>query len=121
MKKIILSSLFAGLVCFSAVAGGGHVIYSDEYTITTTTVATNYNAAPVIQTRPVAPARVVYARPRATARPCAHRSGNPVSVKTATEVIDHYQVYQPVTVYEPAGTYSTRRIIEAPRPCNSCN
>lgn len=41
----------------------------------------------------------------------------PVRVKTYTEVIEHYQVYEPVVTYKPAGTYTTRRYIE---PCNKC-
>lgn len=40
----------------------------------------------------------------------------PVRVKTYTEVIDHYQIYQPVVTYKPAGTYTTRRYIDAPCP-----
>ncbi|MCL2748486.1 MAG: hypothetical protein FWE50_00200 [Alphaproteobacteria bacterium] len=39
-----------------------------------------------------------------------------VMVKTHTEVVDHYQTYRPVTVYQPAGTYSERRTV-----CNYCN
>ena len=46
---------------------------------------------------------------------------NPVRVKTYTEVIDHYQIYEPVVTYKPAGTYSTRRYIQAPNPhCGTC-
>lgn len=47
-------------------------------------------------------------------RPCKVSKCNqqPVKVKTHTEVIDHYQIYQPVTVYKPAGTCTTRRIIK---------
>ncbi|MBR5153172.1 MAG: hypothetical protein IKW57_00020 [Alphaproteobacteria bacterium] len=55
------------------------------------------------------------------ARPCAERqvAGRPVRVKTHTEVIDHYQVYQPVTVYQPMGTEIQRRVVPA-ETCNKC-
>lgn len=43
-------------------------------------------------------------------KPCAKRA-QPVRVKTHTEVIDHYQVYQPVTIYQPIGTEIQRRIV----------
>lgn len=36
----------------------------------------------------------------------------PVRVKKYTEVIDHYQEYQPVVQYVPSGTHTTRRVIE---------
>lgn len=45
----------------------------------------------------------------------------PVRVKTYTEVIDHYQIYEPVITYRPAGTYTTRRYIDGPNPhCGTC-
>ena len=54
-------------------------------------------------------------------RPCAARqvATQPVRVKTHTEVIDHYQVYQPVTVYKPMGTQIQRRVVPA-KTCNKC-
>lgn len=54
--------------------------------------------------------------------PCGGACGAPIRVKVGTEVIDHYQVYQPVTVYQPAGMYSERRIVQAaPAPrCGRC-
>ncbi len=55
------------------------------------------------------------------ARPCQARIATPkitpVRVKTYTEVIDHYTVYQPVVTYHPAGTYAQRRIVPT---CNRC-
>jgi len=33
-----------------------------------------------------------------------------IRVKTHTEVVDYYQTYQPVMVYQPTGTYSERRV-----------
>ena len=49
-----------------------------------------------------------------TVKPCAKRTvaTQPVRVKTHTEIIDHYQVYQPVTVYKPMGTEIHRRIVK---------
>ncbi len=45
----------------------------------------------------------------------------PIRVKTYTEVIDHYQVYEPVITYKPAGTYTTRRYVQSPNPrCGTC-
>ncbi|MBR6598263.1 MAG: hypothetical protein IKL37_00510 [Alphaproteobacteria bacterium] len=53
-------------------------------------------------------------------RPCAHKAvAKPVRVKTHTEVIDHYQVYQPVTVYQPMGVQVERRIVPV-KSCNKC-
>ncbi|MBR3930436.1 MAG: hypothetical protein IKJ62_02545 [Alphaproteobacteria bacterium] len=55
------------------------------------------------------------------ARPCPERqvAVQPVRVKTHTEVIEHYQVYQPVTIYQPMGTQIQRRVVPA-KPCNKC-
>ena len=44
-------------------------------------------------------------------KPCANKTG-PVRVKTHTEIIDHYQVYQPVTFYQPVGSQIRRRIVK---------
>ena len=52
-------------------------------------------------------------------RPCAQKVAEPVRVKTHTEVIDHYQVYQPVTVYKPMGTQIQRRVVPVVH-CNKC-
>ena len=105
MKKTILTSLFAAMVAVSANASDGS-LYSETETYTN---RVHYNtteyAAPVAQ-------RVA---PVATCNSCAQ----PVRVKTHTEVIDHYQVYRPVTVYEPAGTYAERRVVR--NTCNRCN
>ncbi len=51
-------------------------------------------------------------------RPCARTAAPaPVHVKTHSEVIDYYTVYQPVITYRPAGTYAHRRVVPA---CNRC-
>ncbi len=52
-------------------------------------------------------------------RPCERKVENPVRVKTHTEVIDHYQVFQPVTVYRPMGTQIERRVVPV-KNCNKC-
>ncbi|MBR5625297.1 MAG: hypothetical protein IKW67_00765 [Alphaproteobacteria bacterium] len=53
-------------------------------------------------------------------RPCEKKvPAEPVRVKTHTEVIDHYQVYQPVTVYKPMGTQIERRVLSE-KNCNKC-
>lgn len=105
MKKTILTSLFAAMVTVAANASdGGLYAETETYTNRVRYNVTEY-AAPVA--RPVAPV--------ATCNSCAQ----PVRVKTHTEVIDHYQVYRPVTVYEPAGTYAERRVVR--NTCNRCN
>ena len=105
MKKTLLTSVFAAMVASVAVASDGG-LYSETETYKTS-VRYNNNA-------------VTYAAPAqrtvVASAPCA----TPVRVKTHTEVIDHYQVYRPVTVYEPAGEYAERRIVRN-APCGRCN
>lgn len=110
MKKAILVSLFAATVCGAAVASDGGVYYETETVNKHVSVkmdTTTYDAGAY-----VAPRRTVVAT-----RPCTRVAAAPVRVKTYTEVIDHYQVYQPVTVYQPVGAYAQRRVIESARPC----
>jgi hypothetical protein len=108
MKKTILSGLFAAMVCVSANASDGG-LYAETETYTN---RVRYNTNTVEYAAPVAqPRREVVA----TFNSCAQ----PVRVKTHTEVIDHYQVYRPVTVYEPAGTYAERRVVR--NTCYRCN
>lgn len=104
MKKTILTSLFAGLVAFGANASDGG-LYSETETYTNR-VRYNTNA-------------VEYAAPRREVVATCNSCAQPVRVKTHTEVIDHYAVYRPVTVYEPAGTYAERRVVR--NTCNRCN
>lgn len=109
MKKTIISALVAAFVCGGAYASDGG-LYSDTETFST---RTTYNTNTY----------TVRERPAQVQSSCGCQScgcAAPVRVKTHTEVIDHYQVYKPVTVYQPAGTYTQRRIVSAPR-CNSCN
>ena len=107
MKKTILTGLFGALVATCACASDGGV-YSETETYTN---HIRYNTA----------AAVSYAEPtRATVAYTCNSCAQPVRVKTHTEVVDHYQVYRPVTVYEPAGVYSERRVIRN-NGCNRCN
>ena len=105
MKKAILVSLFAATVCGTSFASDGGVFYETE------TVTKNVSVK-MDTTTYDAPRRTIVA-----VRPCTRVAAKPVRVKTYTEVIDHYQVYQPVMVYQPVGEYAQRRVVEAPRPC----
>ncbi len=114
MKKVILSGLAAALVCVSANASDGG-LYLDTERVETR--SQQYVDSDVYTARQYVAPRAVVDIPR----PCAYSAGNPFSVKTHTEVIDHYQMYQPVVTYMPAGTYSQRRVVENPRPrCGRC-
>ena len=135
MKKIFLLCLFACAIgtCINAYADG----YVESETVNTyekiyvDTVA-YYDTAYVAPTpkplpKPTAkPAPCRYASSLEVSRGCecakpAAKKLAPVRVKTYTEVIDHYQVYEPVVSYKPAGTYTTRRFVEAPNPhCDTC-
>ncbi|MBO7509146.1 MAG: hypothetical protein J6T57_02635 [Alphaproteobacteria bacterium] len=108
MKKTILTSLFAGMVCVAANASDGG-LYTETETYTN---SVRYNTN-VVMYAPVEQPR------RAVAYTC-NSCAQPVRVKTHTEVIDHYQVYRPVTVYEPAGTYAERRVVRN-NTCNRCD
>lgn len=117
MKKILFTVLLA-CVCGGAVASD--YTYTETETITTWE-SVNY-AAPCCDggcNRRYASSRDV----KPIARPCAARRADvvhqPVRVKTHTEVIEHYQVYQPVTVYKPMGTEIQRRVVPA-KPCDTC-
>ena len=109
MKKILFTSFMAIIVSASAMADG---VVSETETITTVEVVEyNYDTPRYVSSVQVVPHK----------RPCAKRmAAKPVRVKTHTEVIDHYQLYQPVTVYQPAGRTSERRIIRAPQTCKKC-
>ena len=101
MKKTILTGLFGAFVATCAFASDGGV-YSETETYTN---HVRYNTNTVNYAEPAPRATVAY-----TCNSCAQ----PVRVKTHTELVDHYQVYRPVTVYEPAGVYSERRVIRNP-------
>lgn len=112
MKKMLFTVLLA-CVCGGAVASD--YTYTETETITTWE-SVNY-AAPCD-----GGCDCRYASSR-DVRPCVARraavSHQPVRVKTHTEVIDHYQVYQPITVYKPMGTEIQRRVVPA-KSCKTC-
>lgn len=119
MKKTLFATLFGTIACCAAMASDGGV-YTEVET-RNNSVRFNYDAETYYV---AAPERPVARRAIVAQRPCGCApkvvAADPVTVKTHTEVIDHYQVYQPVVKYVPAGTYSERRVIETPR-CNRCN
>ncbi|MBO5947105.1 MAG: hypothetical protein J6Q44_03105 [Alphaproteobacteria bacterium] len=99
MKKTLLVALGALFVCGAAMA----------YTYTETETITTYERFGVeTKCGQGCEKRFVSSR---DVKPCASRA-QPVRVKTHTEVIDHYQVYQPVTIYKPMGTEIQRRIVK---------
>lgn len=114
MKKTILSGLLIAMVSVSANASDGGAYIETE----TFTNHVSYTAAPVVYVNEAAPAVVSGPCKKAVSRPC--ENAKPVRVKTHTEVIDHYQVYRPVTVYQPAGTYAERRVVKRQQPCSRC-
>lgn len=125
MKKAIFSALCAVMVCACANASdGGYYTETETYTnnVSFNFETVTYSDAPYqAAQRPARPCAGRVASSADLARPCPAHVGNPVRVKTYTEVIDHYQVYQPVVTYVPAGTYSARRVIEhTPEKCIRC-
>lgn len=112
MKKILCSVLMSMFVCVAAFAD---VKYTEKEVITT------FENVEVLIEKDVQPQRFYSSRDvvRVKPRPCARRAHQPVRMKTHTEVIDHYQVYQPVTVYKPMGTQIERRIVPI-RSCGKC-
>ena len=125
MKKIFLLCLFACAIgtCINAYADG----YVETETVNTyeklyIDTVTYYDTAYIVPApKPVVkPTPCRHASSLNVARGCdcnkpATKQLAPVRVKTYTEVIDHYQVYEPVVTYKPAGTYTTRRYVD---PCN---
>lgn len=133
MKKAIFFGVFAGILGICANASADGFAYTETETVNTyetiqidtvtyvdaTYVAPRVARATVRAEKP-APCRVASSLDVAR-KPCgynapASKKMQPVRVKTYTEVIDHYQVYQPVVTYKPAGEYTTRRYIDAPNP-----
>lgn len=113
MNKLFSAIFMVMVVCGSAVAD---FTYSETETVT---VVERIYEAPIAQPAPKPTSRFVSSRDVVAARPCDKRAGNPVRVKTHSEVIDHYQVYQPITVYQPMGRQVERRIVLA-KPCGKC-
>lgn len=100
MKKVLLSGLLAGFVCFSANASDGGFYSETE----STEINYSYRTPRTYRTYSV-PRRAYY-------NGCNSCNSQPVRVKEYTEVIDHYRTYEPVTVYVPTGTYSERHVCE---------
>lgn len=112
MKKYLLGMVGILFVCNMACAG---YTYTETETVTTWERA-DYNVGTCSDCG--CDKRFVTSR---DVKPCAKRAtvAAPVRVKTHTEVIEHYQVYQPVTVYKPMGTEIQRRIVPVKR-CDKC-
>ena len=135
MKKIFLACLLACTFgfCISAYADG----YVETETVTTCEKI-SIDTVKYYEDDYVAHAPKPTPKPVKKTTPCRHATSldvsrkcdcikstakkpAPVRVKTYTEVIDHYQVYEPVVTYKPAGTYTTRRLIDVPKPqCGKC-
>lgn len=114
MKKLFLGFIFAGAICSNAFAYQETETYTVREKLTIDTVSYTNRAY-------VAPKKAHYKNdchrvassievPRNSCG--CQMAAKPVKVKTYTEVINHYQVYKPVTKYVPAGTFSTRRIVK---------
>lgn len=98
MKKTLLGVFGALFACSAAMA----------YTYTETEIITTYERFNV-ETQCGRGCAKRFAS-SLDVRPCA-RKAMPVRVKTHTEVIDHYQIYQPVVFYAPMGTEFQHRVI----------
>lgn len=104
MKKIMLVGLLAMFAVSPVMADG---VYTETETVTTWERVS------------ACPKAIRYNTVR-DVKPCARKqAAKPVRIKTHTEVINHYQVYQPVTVYRPMGTQIERQIVPA-KTCNKC-
>lgn len=127
MTKSIFLGFLAIFLCTGAMASDGGIYTETEnytnhvkYDFNTVTYYNDAYVAPRAAVKTSRPCNARAASSLDVARPCPVAAAAPVRVKTYSEVIDHYQVYQPVTVYQPIGEYTTRRVIEAPR-CKHCN
>lgn len=118
MKKLA-SAAFAAIVSFSGAYASDGGVYMETSNVYSGTA--RYTRAQTVSTatttRPAARRVVVGRRPR----PCnrAAIAAEPVAVKTHTEVIEHYQVYQPIVEYVPAGTYTHRHVVTSVHSCGN--
>lgn len=118
MKKLA-SAAFATIVSFSGAYASDGGVYLETSNVYSGTA--RYTRAQTVSTaatmRPAARRVVVGRRPC----PCNRTAvgGAPVEVKTHTEVIEHYQVYQPVVEYIPAGTYTRRHVVTSVHSCGN--
>lgn len=107
MKKSLVVGVVAAL--FSGVAMADY-----SYTETETVV--------IVESFDFAKTNACLKRPVKKYLPCASKHqklAEPVKLKTHTEVVEHYQVLQPVTVYKPVGTEVKRYVVPAKR-CDKC-
>ena len=113
MNKFAIIGALCALFSMSA--------YASDYTYTETETITTWERADYSAPSAGCANRYHSSRDvRPVSHPCAARAAaQPVRVKTHSEVIDYYQVYQPVTVYKPMGTQIQRRVVPA-HPCNKC-
>lgn len=118
MNKIAICGAFMALATFGA----------DACPCRETTTETTYESIQISTVEISDDAYIPKSKPAHIAAPCRVRSSidlasrarncntgaalRPVRVKKYTEVIDHYQEYQPVVQYVPVGTHTTRRVIE---------
>lgn len=118
MKKIAVFCLLVASLTTGAYA----------YQCRETTTETTYESIQINTVEISDDAYIPKSKPAHIAAPCRVRSSidlasrarncnaggalRPVRVKKYTEVIDHYQEYQPVAQYVPSGTHTTRRVIE---------
>ncbi len=113
MKNVLCLGLLSWFVCAAAFA---------DVRYTETEIVTTWENVDIVVEAPAQPQRFYSSRDvaRVNARPCMRQPvAQPVRVKTHTEVIDHYQVFQPVTVYRPIGTQIQRRVVPV-KNCNKC-
>ena len=108
MKKTLLAGVVASLVSGAAMA---------DCKYTETEVVTVVEQVEIVKTNHR------FNRPIKKFRPCPKKQqkmAEPIRLKTHTEVIEHYQVLQPVTVYKPVGTEVKRYIVPA-KTCDKCS
>ncbi len=115
MKKILFVGLIVGIVCSANASDDGF----ENYFIGQTTKSEQPMMVPPAIREPVVTEYVVK-QPvvKKKCSKCSKCQKKQIRVKDYTEVIEHYQVFEPVTIYKPVGTYSERHVIE-PR-CNRC-
>lgn len=109
MKKTLFAGLIAGIVCSANASDDGFENYFIGQTTKTEPVVTvQESREPVVQQYVIS----------INTKKCSKCQKKQIRIKDYTEVIEHYQVFEPVTIYKPVGTYSERHIVE-PR-CSRC-
>ena len=106
MKKTMLVAL---LICL-----GSNSVIAGKYTETQTVT--------VVESIDFVKTQNYFNSPVKKILPCAEKRqkvAEPIRLKTHTEVVEHYQVLQPVTVYKPIGTEVRHYVVPAKR-CDKC-